>query len=326
MRRLIGPAVAVVAVLALPFVVSDFRASQLAYVAVYFVALLGLDLVAGQAGQLSLGHGAFMAIGGYTTANLVVEHGVRDVWTLPAAALAGGLAGAALGLGARRLSGLQLALATLALAVAVPPLAKRLGDLTGGATGLQLFGAEAYTGKGFEEVAVLGARLSFNHWLYVLCWTVAGALYAAYRVVAASGLGLRFRAVRDSELAATVSGVPVAATKVAAFGVGAAYAGVAGALFALASTFVSPETFGLNLSLLLVIGLAVGGRGSLWGLLAGAALIQFLPELAQEVSNRPGLPSVVYGAVVVAAALLLPAGVGGALARAACLVTHRHAE
>ncbi len=320
--RAILVAAAAAAVVVCPLLVSDFRASQLAYVAIYFIALLGLDVLTGLSGQVTLGHGAFMALGGYTTAILVVEHGVRDVWTIPLAGAISGLVGAAAAIPALRLSRLHLALATLAFAVTVPALAKELSGLSGGSRGLQLFGVSSYTGKGFERVHVLGLGLSFNHWLYALAWGIAGLLTLPAWLIRTSTFGLRLRAVRDSELAATVSGLHPAALRTAAFGISAAYAGVAGSLFALASSFVSPETFPVNLSLLLVIGFVVGGAGSLPGLVVGALGIQFLPNLTQQVSSRPGVPSIVYGSVVIFAALLLPGGVGGSLRRAASLLPH----
>ena len=132
--------VLVVVVAVLPSFVSSFRAQQLAYVAIYLVALIGLNILTGYTGQISLGHGAFMAVGGYTTAILMTDHGVKDVWTIPVAAVLTGVVGFLFGIPALRLSGLYLALATFAIAVATPGIIKRFEGFTGGGSGINLFG------------------------------------------------------------------------------------------------------------------------------------------------------------------------------------------
>jgi branched-chain amino acid transport system permease protein len=301
------------AVVLAPRIVSDFRTSQLAYLGIYAIALAGLVLLTGYTGQISLGHGAFMALGGYTTALLVADHGVRDVATIPLAALVGAGAGLVVGVPALRLTGLHLAVATLGLAVATPALLREL-HFTGGGRGIQLFGVPEYTGKGFESVEVAGVEVTFNQWLYTLSWATAGVLLALAWVIARSRVGLRFRALRDSEAAAASSGVDVARYKALAFVLSAAYAAVAGSLLALANTFVNPEVFSVNLSLYLVVGLVVGGLRSLAGVVAGAALIEFLPDVAQDISRSPGIPTAAYGLVLVLLVLLAPEG-PAALAR-----------
>jgi len=321
-------AAAALLIAVLPRFVSDFRASELAYVAIFTIAILGLNVLTGYTGQISLGHGAFMTIGGYTTAVLVVDHGVRDLWTIPLAGLVAGAAGFLFGVPALRLSGLYLALATFGVAVALPAVVRKAEGLTGGSRGLQLFGLDSYTGKGFEPVEVLGRSLSFNDWLYYLSWTIAGVLFVLAWLVLRGETGRAFRALRDSEVAAASSGVNPAAYKTLAFSLSALYAGVAGSLYALASTFVTPGTFPVALSLTLLIGAVVAGLGSLWGVLAGAVFVQFLPvwidrlsgveaapDLVQRVSKEPGIPSVIYGAALILLLLLLPGGVGGLVQR-----------
>jgi branched-chain amino acid transport system permease protein len=310
----------------LPRVLSDFRASQAALVAVYFVALLGLNVLTGYSGQVSLGHGAFMALGAYTTAILVSEQGlklgghtfasdVRDLWTIPVAGLVAGLAGVLFGIPALRLSGLYLALATFAVAVALPAVLRRADELTGGTSGINLFGLPRVTGLGVETT-VLGHRLTYNDWLYYLCWTVAVVMLALAWLLLRGRTGRALRAIRDSEVAAAASGVHLPTYKTLAFGVSAFYAGVAGSLFALAIGFVNPNSPDpVSLSIFLLVGVVVGGLGSLWPLVFGAAFIQFLPDVAQRVSKAPGTPSIVYGAALVVAMLVLPRGVGGLLRR-----------
>jgi branched-chain amino acid transport system permease protein len=303
-----------VVIYVLPAFVSDFRAQQFAYVGIYTIAVLGLNVLTGYTGQISLGHGAFMAIGGYTTAILVADHGVQDLWTIPLAGLIAGAAGFLFGLPALRLSGLYLALATFAIAVATPAVIKRFEGFTGGGSGINLFGTPELTAS-LTPVTILGRELTFNDWLYYLCWAVALIGYVIAWLLLRGRTGLALRAVRDSETAAQSSGVSLRQYKTLAFGVSAAYAGAAGALFAIATTFVNPDTFPIALSILLLVGVVVGGLGSLVGLIAGAVFIQFLPIWSQEVSQSPGAPSVVSGLVLIALMFVLPMGVAGLVGR-----------
>ncbi len=316
---------AAVAVLAiLPHWLSDFRASEVAYVGIYFIAILGLNILTGYTGQISLGHGAFMAIGGYTTAILVGHHTVRDLWTIPLAGLVAGAAGLLFGLPALRLSGLYLALATFALAVALPAVLKKFSHFTGGTEGIQLFGRPGFTGKGYEHVHALGQKLTFNDWLYYLCWTIAAVLFVVAWILLGGRMGRSFRAIRDSEVAATSSGVNLPLYKTLAFGVSAFYAGIAGSLFALATTFVNPDTFPIVLSLYLLIGAVISGLGSIWGILAGALFLQYVPTLASKyVSNAPGAPSVAYAIVLIVVVILLPFGLTGLIRKTTRPLTDR---
>lgn len=313
-----APVVAFVAlavvVAVLPSFVSAFRAQQLAYVGIYLIALIGLNVLTGYTGQISLGHGAFMAIGGYTTAILMADHGVKDVWTIPVAALLTGVVGFLFGIPALRLSGLYLALATFAVAVSLPAVIKRFEGFTGGGTGINLFGLPELTAS-LTPVTVLGKELEFNDWLYYLCWTIALVGYVLAWLLLRGRTGRALRAVRDSETAAQSSGVSLPKYKTLAFAISAAYAGVAGSLFAIATTFVNPDTFPISLSILLLVGVVVGGLGSLVGLIAGAVFIQFLPIWSQEISQSPGAPSLVSGLLLIALMFLLPMGFAGLLAR-----------
>jgi branched-chain amino acid transport system permease protein len=310
--------------LVLPHWLSDFRASEVAYVGIYFIAILGLNILTGYTGQISLGHGAFMAIGGYTTAVMVGHHNVRDLWTIPLAGLIAGGAGLLFGLPALRLSGMYLALATFGLAVALPAVLKKFDHFTGGTEGIQLFGRPGFTGKGFENVHVLGQTLTFNNWLYYLSWTIAAVLFVVAWAVLGGRMGRTFRAIRDSEVAATSSGVNLPLYKTLAFGLSAFYAGIAGSLFALATTFVNPDTFPIVLSLYIVIGAVVAGLGSIWGILAGALFIQYVPDLASKyVSKAPGAPSVAYAIVLILVVVLLPFGLTGLVRRVTRPLTDR---
>jgi branched-chain amino acid transport system permease protein len=287
-----GLVAAAVVVALLPRLISSYHALEWAYVGIYFTALLGLNVLTGYSGQVSLGHGAFMAIGGYTSAILIAHHGMRDVWTIPLAGLVAGGVGLAFGLPALRLTGLYLALATFAVAVAFPALVRKFEHFTGGNTGLVL-------------------TLHTNDWLYYLSWSIAGAGLLLGWLVLATPVGRSFRALRDSEVAAISSGISPALYKTLAFGISSFYAGIAGSLVAISTAYVSPQTFPITLSLFLVVGLAVGGLGSLPGSIVGAILIQFLPTYAAHVSKQA--PQVIEGAILVGVMLLLPGGAAGSL-------------
>ncbi len=334
----------VVFVAVLPSFVNDFKAQQYAYVGIYLIALLGLNILTGYTGQISLGHGAFMAIGGYTTAILMAGNeqfggpfggGLKDVWTIPFAGLVAGLVGLAFGLPALRLSGLYLALATFAIAVAMPSTVKRFEEFSGGSSGINLFGIPELTAS-ITNVEILGRSLTFNDWLYYLSWSIALVGMAVAWLILRGRTGRAFRAVRDSETAAVSSGVSLARYKTLAFGISAAYAGVAGGLFAIANTFVNPDTFPILLSIFLLIGVVVGGLGGLSGLVFGAIFIYFLPLWAQgtdlgshlphfviEETNKPGGPAIVYGVVLILVMFFLPNGVGGLFRRIGQLLTRR---
>ena len=326
----------VVFIAVLPQFVSDFKAREYAYVGIYLIALLGLNILTGYTGQISLGHGAFMAIGGYTTAILMVGNeqfggpisgGLKDVWTLPFAGLVAGAVGLAFGLPALRLSGLYLALATFAIAVAMPSTIKRFDEFSGGGQGIQLFGVPELTG-GVSNVEILGRSLTPNDWMYYLSWSIALVAFAVAWLILRGRTGRAFRAVRDSEIAAVSSGVSLARYKTLAFGISAAFAGVAGGLFAIASAFVNPDTFPIALSIYLLVGIVVGGLGGLSGLVVGAIFIQYLPLWAQgqdlgsylpdfivEETQKPGGPAIVYGIVLILLMFVLPNGVSGLFRR-----------
>ncbi|HEV2593122.1 MAG TPA: branched-chain amino acid ABC transporter permease [Gaiellaceae bacterium] len=304
MRRLYLLGAAAVVLVVLPFVLSDFRTVQLATVGAYFIAIIGLDVLIGHSGQVSLGHGGLMAVGGYTTAILMAHHGVQDLCTIPLAALVAGAVGLLFGLPALRLSGLFLALATFGIAVVLPTLLKRFDHFTGGSSGVALFGLPQQSGQG---AGYLG--MTNDTWLYALTWTIGIALFALAWWLLSSRFGRALRAARDSEPAAAAVGINRSAYRVAAFGISAAYAGVAGALYAINVAYVSPDTYSVQLSLFLLVGAVVGAYGSIWGALGGALLIEFLPDLAGTLphvsSKEAGPATFFFGAVLIVIVLLL---------------------
>jgi branched-chain amino acid transport system permease protein len=293
--------VTVAAVLsALPFILSDYNVSLAAQVGIFFVAVLGLNILTGYTGQISIGHGAFMAIGGYTTAVLSRDHDTNLVVTMLAAFAICFVVGLVVGLPALRLSGVYLALATFALAVSVPQLPLKWSSFLGGRDGVQT------------------TRTVSNLWLYGAAWTASAILFVLAWLILRGRVGRAFRAVRDSEIAAVASGIELPVYKTLAFGISAAYAGVAGSLFVLATNgFAAPDEFGIVLSLQILIGAAVAGLGSLWGVLAGAAFVGLLPSVSGSVpviGSTHG-QDVVFGAAVVLVMLLLPGGFAGVVAR-----------
>ncbi|HEU5215162.1 MAG TPA: branched-chain amino acid ABC transporter permease [Gaiellaceae bacterium] len=292
---------AVAGVLAvLPFLLSGYHVSLVAKVGVFFIGVLGLNILTGYTGQISIGHGAFMAIGGYTTAVLSRDHDTNLVVTMLAAFALCFVVGVLVGIPALRFSGVYLALVTFALAVSVPQLPLKWSRFLGGRDGVQT------------------SRTVSHVWLYGAAWAASAILFVLAWLILRGRVGRAFRAVRDSEIAAVASGIELPVYKTLAFGISAAYAGVAGSLFVLATNgFAAPDEFGVVLSLQLLVGAAVAGLGSLWGVLAGAAFVGLLPAVS---SGVPVIGSdhgrdVVFGAAVVLVMLLLPGGFAGLIAR-----------
>jgi branched-chain amino acid transport system permease protein len=300
-RLAICGAAAVVLAL-LPFTLSGLNQVLASKVALYLIAILGLNIVTGYTGQISIGHGAFMAIGGYTTAIMSHDHHTNLIATLPLSfAIAFGC-GVVVGLPASRLSGVYLALATLALAVSIPQLTLKFSRFTGARNGISVDGTVGYL------------------WLYGVSWACAAILFVLAWLVLRGRTGRAFRSVRDSEVAAASSGVSLVLYKTLAFGISAAFAGVAGSLFVLATNgFAQPDEFSIFLSLNILIGAAVAGLGSLWGVAAGAAFIALLPNISQSAPLIGSIhgQDVAFGLVVILVMVLLPTGFAGLLQRIA---------
>lgn len=307
----IGTACALVVVAALPFLVPSFGLLELTYAGAYAIAILSLSILTGTSGQISLGQGAFVAAGGYVVAIAAARAGVPYWLALPLAFVVCGAAGIAIGYVATRLEGAYLALATFALAVSVPPLIKRFRPITGGAQGMTLGTVQA--------PAFL--HIGNDRWLYYLTWAIAGVLFLAAWYVLRGSFGRSLRALRDSEVAAAAFGIDPARLKTLAFGWSAAYAGVAGALLALATSYVGPDVYTFTLSITLLVGAVLGGLDSLLGALIGAAIVEFLPLWAQKISSAA--PAVVQGVAVILVMLFFPGGVAGWLTQTARRLVRR---
>ena len=294
--------------LILPWLISDFRVFQVNLMLVYAIAVLGLNLLTGYGGQISLGHGAFYAIGAYTAAILMDQAQWSAYATLPVAALVCLAAGILMGFPALRLDGHYLALATFALAMAIPQLLKYKGieDYTGGVQGIVLDKPSP-----LFEMEFLGRELSEDRWMYYLVLIVAVLMFWLANNLVKGRIGRAIVAIRDQPIAAGALGVNLTAVKTLTFGVSAAYTGVAGALGAIAVSYVAPDSFHTFLSISFLVGAVVGGLGTIPGALFGAAFIQFVPNVADEISKSA--PWAVYGAILIALIYVAPGGVMGML-------------
>src|ERR1700757_907243 len=295
-----GTSLVVLAVLLIvPLFVKNFIIFQMTMLLIYGVAVLALNILTGGSGQFSLGQSAFYAIGAYTSAILMEQYGVNYALTLPIAAAVCFGFGFLFGQPALRLSGVYLALATFALATAMPQLLK-LGSFepwTGGVQGL-------VTSK---PDAPFGLPISPDTWLYYLTLAFSLAIYAAATNLLSSRTGRAMMAIRDNEIAASAMGIDVALYKTLAFGISAAMTGIAGALGAIAVQFVAPDGYTFQLSIAIFLGMVVGGVGWLPGSIAGSAFIVFVPNFAESISK--GLSGAVFGVLIVLVIFVIPRGV-----------------
>jgi branched-chain amino acid transport system permease protein len=296
-----GLALLAVGLCALPFVLRNFTIFQLTLVMAYAIVLVGLNMLTGYNGQISLGHGAFYAIGAYVAAILMDRYGVPYWATLPAAAAVCLVAGFLFGLPALRLEGPYLALATFALAVALPQLLKHksIESWTGGVQGITIV----------KPDAPFGLPLNADQWLYFFTLAVAAAMFVIGRNLLRGRIGRAMVAIRDNPIAAEAMGIDIALYKSLTFGVSAMFTGIGGALGAIAVQFVSPDSFNVFLSIAFLVGIVVGGLGTLQGAVYGALFIQFVPNVADRISRSA--PWAIYGIMVILFMYLAPGGVAG---------------
>jgi branched-chain amino acid transport system permease protein len=298
-----SPAMAagLVLIVLLPFVAKNFFIFQLTMALIYALAILGLNLLTGFNGQFSLGHSAFYAIGAYTAAILMDQADVAYYWTLPIAGLVCLVIGFLFGLPALRLEGVYLALATFALAVAIPQLLKStpVEPWTGGVQGVVII----------KPDAPFGLPINSDQWLYFFTVAVALVLYVCAVNLVRSRTGRAIIAIRENPIAASAMGINVSLYKSLTFGVSALYTGIAGALGAIAVQFVAPDSFTFFLSIALFVGLIVGGVGSIPGTLVGGLFVLFVPNIAEQVSK--GLAGAVYGVILILVIYVMPSGAAG---------------
>lgn len=299
--RRAGIAALIAVAVLLPFTLSKYHVFELTQVMIYAIAVLGLNILTGYNGQISLGHGGFFAAGAYTAAILMHRYGVPYWATLPPAALVCFALGVLFGLPALRFEGPYLALVTLAMAVAMPQLLKYFDTWTGGQQGITLVKPLPPPELGIDR----------DRWLYLFVLVV---LLIAIRLAANllnGRTGRAFVAVRDHPIAAAAMGINTARYKTLAFGASTLFTGVAGALAAIVIGFVAPESFTLFLSLSFLVGSAVGGIATIGGAIVGGFFIEFVPNLANDISDAA--PWAIYGLAMLVFMYLMPRGVVGTL-------------
>ncbi|TDQ45742.1 branched-chain amino acid ABC transporter permease [Actinorugispora endophytica] len=315
-RHLLAALAALALVAVLTSVTDGLTALRVANVGYYLLAVAGLQLLVGFSGQISLGNGAFMFIGAYTTALMVLYTPMAPLAVVMLAAVAAGcLAGMLVGAATARLHGPYLAGATLALAVGLPAVALRFPDLLGGSNGLffSLRGAPP----------ALSGLVSDSQWKALVVWFVVLLALVVLATTSRGRLGRRMRAIRDDEAAAATAGIPVGRTKVVAFVISAGCGSLAGACQAYLLGTATPSSFTLALSLSLLAALVLGGLGSLWGALWGALALVYLELAGEELAHAMGLgsnvannaPVVFFGVILIVIVMAWPLGVQGALSR-----------
>jgi len=295
--------------------ISNYGFLQLSLMIVFAIAVLGLNLLTGFNGQISLGHGAFFAVGAYTAA-ILIDQANWPYWaTLPIAAVVCFVIGYLFGLPALRLEGHYLALATFGLAIAVPQILKyrHLEGLTGGVQGINIF----------KPGAPFGLPLSGDQWMYLVALAVAVLMFWIARNLLDSRIGRALTAIRDHTMAASTMGVNVAHYKAVTFGISALYTGVAGALHAIIFEFVSPDSFRFELSIAILVGAVVGGIASLPGAVIGGVFVQVIEKYADAMTKKITAavhlplelePWTIYGLVLIILMYTMPTGIAGGIA------------
>lgn len=300
---LIVTVVAVAAFLVIPNVTDTFQTFEWAQVAAFATAIVGLNILTGFSGQISLGNGAFMAIGSYTTAILSVRYGWPYPATIPVGALLSFLVGVLVGIPALRLRGIYLALATFALALSVTPVLNNYDKFTGGHVGIFMKPISA----------PFGLVLSNDQWLYFFDWSVFLILFVPSWLMLRARTGRAWMAIRDSETAAVANGISLAFYKTLAFGISALYAGVAGSLLVINIQYANPDSYNLSLSLDLLIGVVLGGLAYVAGPILGATLVVWLPQFAEK--SFGAKPDIAFGILLILVVLLAPDGAVGLIHR-----------
>jgi branched-chain amino acid transport system permease protein len=299
--RPIAIALGVLAAIALPFMLADYITFRFTLALIWSVAIVGMVILSGVSGQISVGHSAFYGIGGYAAAIMLNEAGVSVYWGLPAALLTCFAVGYGFGRVATKFSLWYLALASYGLAVAFPQLLRWhvIERFTGGVQGffLDLQGAPDWSG------------LSADRWWYLvaLACLLAGMKFAHNLIDSRTGRAIK--AARDNELSAAAQGIDVPHYRALAFAISAAYVGLAGCLAAIQLNFVAPGTYTFWLSMQFLIGLVIGGMHSVGGAVIGGLFVQFFPDLTADIGKRLSMP--LFGVLLVLAVVSMPRGIVG---------------
>jgi branched-chain amino acid transport system permease protein len=295
--------------------ISNFYFLQISLMIVYAIAVLGLILLTGYNGQISLGHGAFFAVGAYVSAILIDQANWPFYATLPVTALVCFVIGYLFGLPALRLEGPYLALATFALAIAVPQILKyrHFEGFTNGVQGINLI----------KPDPPFGIPVSGDQWMYWVVLAIAILMFWLARNLLDSRPGRAMMAIRDHQMAADTMGIDTSRYKATVFGISALYTGIAGALHAIIFEFISPDSFRFELSIAILVGAVVGGIASLPGAVIGGIFVQVIEKYADAVTKAITKwvhlpielePWTIYGTVLILLMYLMPMGIAGGLA------------
>ena len=290
---------AAIVLIGLPLVVPGYLTFQLSGVMAYAVAAIGLNLITGYVGLISLGHNAFFALGAYTAALSIVYFNVHYITSVFLAAIVSFVVGYLAGFPAQRLRGLYLALITLVLAVSVAPVIKHFKDVTGGMPGMVLE----------RPTPAEWTGLTRDAWIYYMVLMFAVICFYLAKNFVAGSTGRALTAIRLAPLAASSMGVNVNGYKVLIFGLGSMMAGIGGALFNFSLGFVGPDSYTLMLSVSFLAAVVVGGIGTIWGALIAGMFLQFVPTYASEISEA--LAGAVYGGILIACMFFMPKGIAG---------------
>nr|WP_314144901.1 branched-chain amino acid ABC transporter permease [uncultured Rhodococcus sp.] len=320
-RHALGAVIGLIVIVLALESLSTFRQSQLTSVAYLAIAAGGLTVLTGLSGQLSLGHGAFMAVGAYTAALMLRAN--DSGWSVPlvllAATVVSAVVGVVVGVAAARLHGPYLAGATLALAVAVPGLALYFSDYLGGEQGLVVPAPKVPELIDDMMFFVTGNELSGTKFVAYVSWILLVIVFFLLANASSSRIGRRWRAVRDDEVAAELAGIDLGRARILAFVVSAACAGAGGAVLAMSARIAAPSGFTLTLSLTLLSAVVIGGLGTLSGALIGAVLLTYIPPVVTNLGLDLGLSSLqsaelaplVTGIFTVLVILFAPLGLVG---------------
>jgi branched-chain amino acid transport system permease protein len=295
--------------------ISNYTFLQLSLMIVYAIAVLGLNLLTGFNGQISLGHGAFFAVGAYTAAILIDQAGWPFWATLPMAALSCFIAGYLFGLPALRLEGHYLALATFALAIAVPQILKyrHFEGFTNGVQGINIF----------KEDPPFGLPLTSDQWMFLVVLAVAVLMFWIAHNLLDSRTGRAMMAIRDHTMAASTMGINVSRYKAVVFGISAIFTGIAGALHAVIFEYIAPDSFRFELSIAFLVGAVVGGIASLPGAIIGGVFVQVIEKYADALTRKISAavhlplelePWTIYGIALIVLIYTMPTGIAGGLA------------
>jgi branched-chain amino acid transport system permease protein len=324
-RRLILVALAIALLAVYPYLytlpffsnfLDSFRIFQGMRFALWLIILLGLNLLTGYNGQISLGHAAFVTIGAYIAAILMNDFSMPVVAAVLIGGVVTGLIGFLIGIPALRLSGPYLAIATLALVIVLPQILKlqQVEEWTGGVMGISLSSPRVPDS--------LGDRVTTDQWLYYACMVPAIAMTAMAWSVTRSRIGRAFVAIRDSEIGAQQMGVNISLYKMTAFGISALYAGVGGALYIYTQGYLGPASFDILLSLTMMVMIVLGGLGSITGSIFAAVIMTMRIDLTDFVAGiipageRIGIETsrgALFGILLILSVIFTPRGVAGSI-------------